>query len=170
MTPIFPKLTERKKEVLNLIIQGYSNKEICKKLVIAPTTLKCHIAALYQKHFIYKTDYTNAEMRLKLALNYLKKIITDIKSQNNRLIEQNRQLQEELQPFKDDYFKGLDNKTIAELAKKSIRITAENSRLENCLQEIKEKLLTIIDCGKLLGNADEVISDCFTLIKKAEEE
>lgn len=90
MTSIFPKLTEREKEVLNLIIQGYSNKEICEKLIIAPTTLKCHIAALYQKHFICRTDYTNAEMRLKLALNYLKKIITDIKAQNNRLIEQNK--------------------------------------------------------------------------------
>lgn len=170
MKPIFPKLTEREKEVLNLIIQGYSNKEICEKLIIAPTTLKCHIATLYQKHFISRKNYTNAEMRLKLALNYLNKIFIDIKSQNKGLIEQNRELQEELQPFKDDYFKGLDNKTIAELAKKSIRITTKNSRLENCLQEIKEKLLTVIDCGKLLGDADEVMSDCFTLIKQAEEE
>ena len=31
-------------------------------------------------------------------------------------------------PFKDDYFNGLTYKDIAELAKKSIRLTAENRR------------------------------------------
>ena len=34
------------------------------------------------------------------------------------------------------------------------------------LEEIKNKLLTIIDCGKLLGDADDVIADCFTVIKE----
>ena len=40
--------------------------------------------------------------------------------------------------FNDDYFKGLDNKTVIELAKKSIRITAYNRELENKLEKIKE--------------------------------
>ena len=46
--------------------------------------------------------------------------------------------EQELEPFKDDYFKNLDTKTIAELAKKSIRLTAEYRKLENILRDIKE--------------------------------
>lgn len=44
----------------------------------------------------------------------------------------------ELEPFKDDYFKNLDTKTIAGLAKKSIRLTTENIKLEDALDEIKQ--------------------------------
>ena len=43
-----------------------------------------------------------------------------------------------LEPFNDDYFKGLDITAIAELAKKSIRLTTENRKLEGILDEIKE--------------------------------
>ena len=43
-----------------------------------------------------------------------------------------------LMPFEDEYFKGLDTKTIAELAKKSIRITTDNSKLEQKLKDIRE--------------------------------
>ena len=50
----------------------------------------------------------------------------------------NKQLEHQLKPFQDEYFKGLDNVAIAELAKKSIKITAEYCKLENILIEIKE--------------------------------
>lgn len=43
-----------------------------------------------------------------------------------------------LEPFKDDYFKNLDTKTIAELAKKSIRLTTENRKFEDVLDEIED--------------------------------
>lgn len=46
----------------------------------------------------------------------------------------------ELEPFKDDYFKNLDTKTIAELAKKSIRLTTENRKFEDALDEIEENI------------------------------
>lgn len=45
---------------------------------------------------------------------------------------------EEIEPFLDPYFKGLDFKTIAELAKKSIRITAYNSELEHKIEDIAD--------------------------------
>ena len=45
---------------------------------------------------------------------------------------------EEIKPFLDPYFKGLDFKTIAELAKKSIRITAYNSELEHKIEDIAD--------------------------------
>ena len=42
-----------------------------------------------------------------------------------------------LEPFNDECFKGLDTKQIAELAKKSIRLTIENRKLEDALDEIE---------------------------------
>ena len=42
--------------------------------------------------------------------------------------------EEDIKPLLDSYFKGLDFKTIAELAKKSIRITAYNRELEEKIE------------------------------------
>ena len=41
--------TEREKEVLNLILQGLSNKDISKILTISGHTTKVHIASIYKK-------------------------------------------------------------------------------------------------------------------------
>lgn len=43
-----------------------------------------------------------------------------------------------IDPLLDPYFRGLSSLDIAELAKKSIRLTAENRRLEEALEEIEE--------------------------------
>lgn len=42
-----------------------------------------------------------------------------------------------IEPFLDNYFRGLQPSDITELAKKSIRLTAENRRLEEALEEIE---------------------------------
>ena len=42
-----------------------------------------------------------------------------------------------IDPLLDPYFRGLSSPEIAELAKKSIRLTAENRRLEEALEEIE---------------------------------
>jgi len=42
-------LTERQREVYDLIINGKSNKEITSELYIAPSTLKTHINQIYKK-------------------------------------------------------------------------------------------------------------------------
>lgn len=107
----------------------------------------------------------------------------DFKTAWGELKAENERLKEGLRPFKDDYFKGLDNKVIAELAKKSIRITAENRRLENCLQEIKaiaEECTTCGDCFNckytehcstdIEAQALGVCRMILKLITKAEEE
>lgn len=54
------------------------------------------------------------------------------------LEQENERLKARLRPLEDSYFKGLSSIEIAELAKKSIRITAENRKLEYALQEIRE--------------------------------
>ena len=61
------------------------------------------------------------------------------KEEIERLQTQNRLLQAELAPFRDDYFKDLDNTQVAELAKKSIRITRENREMEELLNDIYEE-------------------------------
>ena len=45
----FPELTEREREVLVLIAQGVSNKEIAKKLVISLKTVSNHITNIFGK-------------------------------------------------------------------------------------------------------------------------
>ena len=45
-----------------------------------------------------------------------------------------------LAPLEDEYFKGLNTKQIAGLAKKSIKLTTENRKLEAILDEIEGRL------------------------------
>ena len=42
-------LTEREQEVLNLVVQGYSNQQIAEALVISITTVKAHISSILSK-------------------------------------------------------------------------------------------------------------------------
>lgn len=55
-----------------------------------------------------------------------------------------------IEPFEDDYFKNLSYETIAQLAKKSIRLTDDNNKLRHKLEDIEEitwdkKILEIIN-------------------------
>ena len=66
--------------------------------------------------------------------------------------------EEEIKPFLDSYFKGLDFKAIAELAKKSIRITAYNSEFEHKIELLNEKIDALIEnCELLKGENEEYI-------------
>ncbi len=47
--------------------------------------------------------------------------------------------EDDIKPFLDPYFKGLDFKTIAELAKKSIRITDYNRELEDKIEAYEQE-------------------------------
>lgn len=70
----------------------------------------------------------------------------------------------EIEPFLDSYFDGLDFKTIAELAKKSIRLTTENRELEQKIeayelesQEAKEIIAELEwQCKKLTKELEEL--------------
>lgn len=52
------KLSEREKEVLDLIAKGYSNKEIAKELFLSEKTVKNHVSNIFKK--INVTDRTKA--------------------------------------------------------------------------------------------------------------
>ena len=74
----------------------------------------------------------------KQKIQELKVFLKDLISENQKFCCQIEELTKQLEPFQDEYFEGLDNVIIAELAKKSIRITAEYCKLENILRDIKE--------------------------------
>lgn len=45
----FPELTDREREVLNLIAQGYNNLEIAGRLVLSPKTVRNHVSNIFSK-------------------------------------------------------------------------------------------------------------------------
>ena len=45
----FPELTEREREVLNLIAQGHDNPEIARRLVISIKTVRNHVSNIFSK-------------------------------------------------------------------------------------------------------------------------
>ena len=61
----FPDLTEREREVLALIAQGYTNQAIAERLVITPKTVRNHISAIFSK--LQVTSRLDAIMRAKDA-------------------------------------------------------------------------------------------------------
>lgn len=46
-------LTQREKEILDLLIKGYSNSRIAKELVISIHTVKAHIESIYRKFGVH---------------------------------------------------------------------------------------------------------------------
>lgn len=46
---VFPELTGREREILNLIAQGYNNSEIAEQLVLSPKTVRNHISNIFNK-------------------------------------------------------------------------------------------------------------------------
>lgn len=47
--PIFPELTEREREILDLIARGETNTEIAQRLVLSPHTVRNHISNIFSK-------------------------------------------------------------------------------------------------------------------------
>lgn len=47
--PVGPDLTEREKEVLNLMIEGLNNTQIAGRLTVSPSTVKSHVSNILAK-------------------------------------------------------------------------------------------------------------------------
>src|SRR5947208_6701524 len=47
--PLFPELTEREREVLTLLAQGYTNPAIAERLVLSPKTVRNNISTIFSK-------------------------------------------------------------------------------------------------------------------------
>ena len=76
-----------------------------------------------------------------------------------------QELEKRLEPFQDEYFTGLNERQIADLAKKSIRLTKENAKLIECLEEIQEEAKSSLQIGLMISGGwleqkiNEVLND-----------
>ncbi len=49
LTPLQNKLSEREREILHLLVQGLSNKQIAEQFIISTRTVDAHVRAIYRK-------------------------------------------------------------------------------------------------------------------------
>jgi DNA-binding NarL/FixJ family response regulator len=63
--PAFPELTEREREVLNLIAAGHSNQAIARTLIISPKTVANHVSNIFAK--LHVADRAQAIVRARDA-------------------------------------------------------------------------------------------------------
>jgi DNA-binding NarL/FixJ family response regulator len=62
---LFPELTEREREVLELMARGLSNNEIARKLVVSPKTVRNHVSNVFAK--LQVSDRAQAIVRAREA-------------------------------------------------------------------------------------------------------
>jgi DNA-binding NarL/FixJ family response regulator len=62
---IFPELTEREREILDLVARGLSNAEITQRLVLSPKTVRNHISNIFSK--LQVADRAQAIVRAREA-------------------------------------------------------------------------------------------------------
>jgi DNA-binding NarL/FixJ family response regulator len=62
---IFPELTEREREILNLIAQGQSNTAIAAQLVLSPNTVRNYVSSIFSK--LQVADRAQAIIRAREA-------------------------------------------------------------------------------------------------------
>lgn len=109
----------------------------------------------------------NKELKSKLKrLQRQYKNVLDLAKKNADANEYCLQeLEKRLEPFRDEYFIGLNEQQIAELAKKSIRLTKENIQLRGHLEEIREEAKSSLQVGLMISGGwleqkiDEVLDD-----------
>ena len=63
--PVFPELTEREREILDLIARGETNAEIVQHLVLSPNTVRNHISNIFSK--LQVADRAEAIIRAREA-------------------------------------------------------------------------------------------------------
>jgi len=63
--PAFSELTDREREVLNLIAMGHSNQSIARSLIISPKTVANHVSNIFAK--LHIADRAEAIMRARNA-------------------------------------------------------------------------------------------------------
>ena len=62
---VFPELTDREREILNLIAQGHNNLGIAERLVLSPKTVRNHISNIFSK--LQVADRAQAIVRARNA-------------------------------------------------------------------------------------------------------
>jgi DNA-binding NarL/FixJ family response regulator len=63
--PVFPELTDREREILDLLAQGRGNLEIAQRLVLSPKTVRNHVSNIFSK--LQVADRAQAIVRAREA-------------------------------------------------------------------------------------------------------
>jgi DNA-binding NarL/FixJ family response regulator len=64
-SPLLPELTDREREVLVLVAQGYTNPAIAERLVLSPKTVRNHVSNIFSK--LQVADRVQAVLRAREA-------------------------------------------------------------------------------------------------------
>lgn len=61
----FPQLTDREREILDLVARGYDNRRIARELVLSDKTVRNHVSNIFAK--LQTADRTEAALRARNA-------------------------------------------------------------------------------------------------------
>lgn len=69
-TQAFPELSDREREVLQLVVQGYSNTNIARELCIAPKTVSNHLSNIFSKLAVNSRSQAVLKIREVAPISY----------------------------------------------------------------------------------------------------
>lgn len=145
-------MTEENEQIILTHISRMSEKKALKDLYNKLTDSKdiLTVQHLLQEIINLRQENNILKEKIQIAQNSDKKTV--------EILRENLHLKEQLEPFKDEYFKGLTNGTIAGLAKKSIRMTAENTKYTNFLEWLLTQQYYILP-PKIKTRINEVLNE-----------
>ena len=153
-TELFEKikkeLTAKELEVLTSLLMGENLKETSCSCGISVAVAANHRAKVYKKCSDLGLILTNKKTKQADLIEQLKGMLEFLtpdkpaekekeETREDKLQKEIDRLVELYKPLRDDDFKGLTIAQIAELAKKSTRLTEENRNLENFIETQAEK-------------------------------
>ena len=142
------------------------NKNLEEENKILNNMLKVNDSTKYDYYkFIKENEQLKKSIDRLMKNKEIKTIDSEIALLNAELQQENKRLKARLRPLEDSYFKGLSSIEIAELAKKSIRVTAENRKLEYALQDIRD----IAGFHTSKDDSEDVQSDMQDILDKINE-
>lgn len=148
-TELFEKikkeLTAKELEVLTSLLMGENLKETSCSCGISVAVAANQRAKVYEKCSDLGLILTNKKTKQADLIEQLKGMLEFLtpekpaekekeETREDKLQKEIDRLVELYKPLRDDYFKGLTIAQIAELAKKSTRLTEENRNLENFIE------------------------------------
>jgi len=142
---ISAKLEGNEQLALDSMLQGESVVETAHSLAVSVQEAQALRKAVYYAAEEFVEFGSNTKEKQQKLIDFCKQDETEYKpfctieeEKFKKIAEELEVAKSNLKPFEDDYFKGLTYETIAELAKKSNRLTEDCSKLEQYINKIAE--------------------------------
>lgn len=152
------KLEGNEQLALESMLQGESVVETARSLAVSVQEAQALRKAVYCAAEEFVEFGNNTKGKQQKLIDFCKNNETKFKpfctieeDKFKKITEELEAAKNNLKPFEDDYFKGLTHAEIAELAKKSFRLTEENSKLTEKIERIEKiELPKITNDGSFL--------------------